>query len=265
MTTNLENSLRDAATDLTLDRPVGDVLARGTRLRSRRRRNVLAAGAAAAVVAAGVLTTTHPLDGTDPSGGEEGDVMPVAWSSTTSNLTPAQIEDVREACARSAARVAAGGDDEPGWQLPSTVQPLAAQRRDDTVLTYFHGGGAYETCTLAFTRSGRLQVTGQTAGSEVSTPQRSALRFVTAGAADPGRQGGKLSEVYAVLRTSPATAHVALTIAGQSYPGTVADKYGLAFLWLPDQAFDQDQLDTATIRAFDSSNHPIGRADQRLW
>ncbi|WP_134765984.1 hypothetical protein [Nocardioides sp. 1609] len=269
MSTELERALRNAATDLTLDTPAADVLARGDRLRRSRRRG-LALGASGVVAAAATVTAVvggqsrdrEPADAVDPvDTGRPSTIQVAAWTGPDTNLSGDQLADVGATCAASDG--GPGGLTEPGWRLPGSIPPRAAELRDDVVLAYYGQRRDYATCVLQTTAAGGLQVVARSAGVEKALPAGRHVELVTSGAGDPGPLGGNLARIYAVVRTSPDVTRLELTAAGRTYSST-AD--GLGFFWLPDGELTEADLAGATVTALDADGAVLHRSGPgELW
>ncbi|WP_134741349.1 hypothetical protein [Nocardioides sp. 503] len=263
MTTELEQALRSSADELFLDTPAVDVLARGDRLRRERRRGfALGASGLVALAAIGVAVLGGTGDDRGPAeatGTKDTPALRIAsWSGPSTNLSAEQLADVQDACAAQArGLVDEAGPAEAGWLLAGTTPPVAAELRDDLVLTYFRKGRDYQTCALRATEAGGFQVSAQSAGAERVMPADRPVALVTSGASDPGPLGGSLSRVYFVVRTSPEVASVELTVAGVTYD-SAAD--GLGLFWLPEGEVTEAQLDRATVTALDSDGGVLYRS-----
>jgi hypothetical protein len=119
MSTDLEEALRTTGSDLTLQLPVADVLARGARIRRRRNRGRIA-GAAAVLALCGVATVlVGTSDSTSPG--------PVA----TLRSSP------EEQCRQTVV------DEAP---VPDGVTPVLTSAHDSEVAVIFRYDGRYAAC-----------------------------------------------------------------------------------------------------------------------
>lgn len=250
MNSDLDQALRSSVEHLTLDVPAADVLSRGDQLRHRRRRGVLV-GATGVVVAAvlGAVALSGQQPSRDLAGTERADGAPAlrvgSWSGSSTNLSTAELVEVREACAAAVGDHSdLEGSARPGWTLP-----VVAERRGDVVLTYFRHGGGFSTCALQSTSAGGFRVTAQTADLEETLPSDRHVAFVTAGTTG--------SVIDAVVRTSPDVARVDIAVAGHTYVSATGS--GLAFFWLPDDEATRAGLGQATVTARDADGVVVER------
>jgi len=235
----LEDALRGSAADLSLDRPVGDVMARGDRLRRRRARRFAAGGVAAAAVAASALSLTLPSSTTP--------LVPAAnaaWGPALVNLPADDLEQADQECRRILRDM--------GWQIPAGIKPLAADARGDVALLFYRFDGRTGDCSLE-RRDGELSSSGAAAGrwEELTAGTHVELIFMSYAT---GRLDGPVRNAAGGIRVSDAVDRLELEYAGETVEATVDS--GVAMFWLPDGMTQQD-LDALTITAYDAAGEVL--------
>lgn len=240
---HLDESLRDSVADLALDRPVSEVMARGTKLR-RRRTRTLRLGAAS-VLAVGALGVSALLPTEDNPIAEP---AVASFSGGPTNLTPAELDQVSDRCRESWATKNVDG--RPRWVIPAGTMPVAAEKRDGLVLTYFRVGKMAGECTLERQPDKSLRVGGQSSGAYKSLPAGQHLDSKGVSFSDPGPIGGPLADISGLVRVSEDVAKLTIETDGQTHEGYIAGGVGL--FWLPDGLPPEAAADL-TFTAYDDA------------
>ena len=246
MSNDLHQALHDTTEELTLDRPVTDVVARGERIR-RRRRRVTLGGAAAVLAGAAALSVALP-QGSSPLVPE----AQAAWGPHAVNLTADQIEVANDTCRYGFRPSKKAG----GYKLPVGAQPIVADERDGLALLVYVVDGVMSTCNLVRDGAGYAPSGGSWDEVEPLDPGVH-VSFVSANAAigTPDKKGrliyspdGPISQAYGVLEVSDDVERMDVTIAGTTVEAALHE--GFALFWLPD-GHSQDEFDATTIVAYD--------------
>lgn len=251
MSNDLRQALHDTTDELTLDRPVTDIVARGDRLRRGRRRRITLGAAAAVLAGAAALSVALP-QGSSPLVSE----AQAAWGPHAVNLSDDDIRAANEACRYGFRPSKKAG----GYKLPAGAQPIAADERDGLALLAYVVDGVMSTCNLVRDGDGFAPSGGSWDEVEPLHAGTHAA-FVAANAAvgTPDEQGRlifdennpdqPIFQVYGVLEVSDDVARVDVTIGGDTVEAAVHE--GFAFFWLPD-GHTEKEFDATSVVVFDS-------------
>lgn len=239
MTNHLEEDLKASLADLTLDRPVDQVIARGQQMRRRRARRGAFGAVAAASVGAAVLSVTLP--------GGESPLVTAASAAWGPELVSMQSDDLG-----AAVRTCHDMQQESGWTIPSGLDPVVADLRGDTSVVVYADGDDVASC-YAQRHNGRFLPSGASLGTRQEMPAGANLELVSLSGAS-GTVDGPVRDGAAVFEVSDAVERVDVTVDGQTVHALVDD--GFAALWLPD-GIAQSAIDHATVTAYDRSGNVL--------
>lgn len=241
MSTTLEEALRESTADLTLDRPLDDVVARGDRLRRQRSRRIAVSGVAAAVVGATALSVTLPHDSSP--------LLPdanAAWGPALVNLSGDDLAEAGKECRAALSHSA--------WRIPADAEPIAADLRNGTAVLLYQAGDTVGACTLTPGNPGFAPRSGSTALWR-ELPAGIHVELISLSFGSTGLDG-PLNHTAGSLRVSDAVDRLVIAVGGESSEARVGN--GVAMFWVPD-GVSQDELDELAITAYDADGAVLVR------
>jgi len=239
MSNDLHRALHDATEELTLDRSVTDIIARGDQIRRGRRRRITLGCAAAVLAGAAALSVALP-QGSSP-------MVPsaqAAWGPKAVNLSDADLAAANDACRYGFRPSKQSG----GYKLPAGVQPVVADERNGLALLVYVYAGVQAECSLVRDGGGYGPRGG--AWDEVEPLEPGVhVSFVSSNAAT-GSPDGPVTQAYGVLEVSDDVERLDVTIADETVEAALYE--GFALFWLPD-GHSQEEYLTTSIVAYDAA------------
>jgi hypothetical protein len=251
MNVNVEDMVSQAGAEVTLERSLSDVMARGNQLRRRQRRRatgltaVAVTAIAASVLAVGARSAGDRPHTPQPQQRGQARVDLVSFSGGASNLSPTDLAALTATCHDRLTGPKTAG-------LSVAGAPVAAEMRGDRALAYFSEGDVSAFCSATKSTDGSFEqgaswITNSPLrlGSDDLAVYSLGLTYNVAGMMP--EPGVPATDIFGVAEASDRVATARVTVGGSSYEAAVSN--GVVLMWLPD-GLDSAQVEDATLTAF---------------